>query len=459
MMEKKREAILKIMSITAMFLCIYPITGIVKLSLFKESLGFFDAFFYLAAVYGTFAAVTFIMRKKYIKRNVVLAHLFLIIPILASLTHFYYYGTLFMIFGAFITAILCFFTIRLYFKEYNYLINGVKIYAGIVMILLALTFSIYFDGLKHLKNLFYVFTFIYAFFLLILKNQSNLDGIFSKRFDKASGIPLKMRSYNIRKTVVFFLLILACYCFRDLLAAILRNVGNLLASAVKGIWNFYKIIMEKIYGLFDSGEMYYPNLPEMVNGKSEGAGKNSIVDTVFNVLAFLLVAFIVYKIIALFINEFIPFLKNVFKFVYQKIINLFEKNECKEEKTYYYTDSIERVLPYGISKTKKEGRKILNINRLLKGVDKIENPKEKIKYLYGFILKYMSIKGMDIKESYTTGEIYKRAVEIPQLDRPFREITPVYDSVKYGDKMPDSGQMDKVKYNTVESIKIIKKSR
>ena len=211
MNEKKREVLLKIMSITAMFLCVYPITSIVGIFLFKENQQFMNGFFYLAAIYGTFTAVTFIMFKNNTKKNAIFAHLFLVIPILASLIYFYNYGILSMIFGAFITAILCFFAIRVYFNKYHYLINGVKIYAGIIMILLALTLSIYFKELNHLKNQFYIFAFVYALFLFIIKNQSNLDGIFSKRFDKASGMPARMRSYNIRKTIVLFLLILFCF--------------------------------------------------------------------------------------------------------------------------------------------------------------------------------------------------------------------------------------------------------
>ena len=65
---------------------------------------------------------------------------------------------------------------------------------------------------------------------------------------------------------------------------------------------------------------------------------------------------------------------------------------------------------------------------------------------------------MDIKKSYTTGEIYKRAEKIPRLNRPFGEITSVYESVKYGGKMPEETQVDEVRYSTIESVKIINKS-
>ncbi|HHX18654.1 MAG TPA: hypothetical protein GX727_07325 [Clostridium sp.] len=460
MNEKKREAILKIMSITAMFLCVYPITSIVRIFFFKEGRGFLDGLFYLAAIYGTFAAVTYIMRKDCTKKNAILAHLFLVIPILTSLVYFFYYGISSMIFGTFITAILCFLAIRSYFKKYHYLIDGVKIYVGIVMILLALTFSLYFEEFKYLKNQFYIFTFIYAFFVLIIKNQSNLDGIFSKRFDKASGIPKRMRSYNIRKILVFFLLIVVIYYFRDGLIVTLRTLGNLLTSVLKSLWNFIKIIMEKLYWLFDTEEINNSNSPEMGYGIIEGGGQNSILNTVFNVIFFLALAFAVYKISTLLIiNEFIPFLKNAFKCIFQKIINLFQKVEYKEEKTYYYTDSIERVLPSDISKKSKEKKKMPDINKALRQVEKIQNPKEKIKHLYGFVLKYMYIKGMDIKKSYSTGEIYKKVREIEQLDKPFSEITSVYDRVKYGDKMPEINQVDETKSNTVKSINIIKKTK
>src|SRR5690606_24074400 len=180
---------------------------------------------------------------------------------------------------------------------------------------------------------------------------------------------------------------------------------------------------------------------------------------IFNIALFLILTFIIYKIITVFIiGELIPFLKNFLKSIYQKLINLFDKTEYREEKTSYYTDSIERVLPSDVSKKSKEKKKILSINKMLKDLEKIQDPKEKIKYLYGFILRYMSFKGMDIKKSYTTGEIYKRAEKIPRLNRPFGEITSVYESVKYGGKMPEETQVDEVRYSTIESVKIINKS-
>ena len=120
------------------------------------------------------------------------------------------------------------------------------------------------------------------------------------------------------------------------------------------------MIMEKIHGIFDTGEMYFPGLSEGSYGIINGSSQNLFLDTIFNVLAFLIITFLLYKIITVFIiNEFIPFLKNFFKSLFQKLINLFDKTEYKEEKTYYYTDSIERVLPSDISKKGKEKKKIL----------------------------------------------------------------------------------------------------
>ena len=453
MNETKRENILKIMSITAMFLCVYPLTSIVRISLFKESREFLNGFFYLAVIFSTYIAVNLIMYKNRTKKNRIIAYLFLVIPILASLKYFFPYGILSIIFGASITAILCFYTIRVYFKEYDYLITGAKIYVGIVMILLALIFSTYIEGLKYLKYQFYVFTFLYAFFLLVLKNQSNLDSIFSTRFDKASGIPKKMRSHNINKIIVFFLLIVGVYYFRDFLIAGLQGLASLLRFVLTILWDFLIIIVEMLQHFVSVEETDLPASPEF-----GGEGENSIITKIFNIIGILFLAFIVYKIFTeLIIHRLIPFLKNTFKYLIEKIINLLEKTEHKEEKTYYYTDRIERILPYDTSKKIKKQKEVPNISRALKQVEKIENPKEKIKYLYGFILKYLSVKGVEIKKSYSTGEIYKKAEEINQLDKPFKEITSVYDSVKYGDKMPKANQVDDAKKNTIKSIEIIKK--
>lgn len=461
MNEKKRETLLKIMSIMAMFLSIYPLTSIVRISLFKENKEFLDCFFYLVVISSTFIAVSLIMHENYTRKGIILAHGFLIIPIIASIIYFFSYGTLSIVFGAFITAILCFFTIRVYFKEYNYLISGSKLYVGIVMILLALIFSTYFEELKYLKNQFYIFTFIFAFFILVIRNQSNLDSIFSKRFDKASGIPEKMRSYNIKKIIVFFLLIVGVFYFRDVLIAGLQGLVGLLELVFRILWSFFSTLMEKLRQLVSVEEVDLPSSPDIdyINNEANGGnGGNPILDTVCNIIAILLVAFTVYKIATvLTINVLIPFFKKTFKRLLEKIITLFEKTEYKEEKTHYYTDRIERVLPSDFSKKSKKPKKTPNISKALKQAEKIENPKEKVKYLYSFILKYMSAKGVDIKKSYSTGEIYKKAKEIDQLDEPFGEITSVYDRVKYGDKIPKVSQVDDTKSNTIKSIEIIKK--
>ena len=453
MSDKKRETILKILSIMAMFLSVYPLVCIVQISLFKEHKEFLNGLFYLVVILSTFIAVSLIMRKNYTRRNIILAYVFLIIPIIASFLYFVPRGILSTIFGVFITAMLCFFTIRVYFKEYDYILSGSKINIGIVMCLLALVFSTYFKELRYLKNQFYVFTFIYAFFILIIKNQSNLDIIFSKRFDKASGIPEKMRSYNIKNIIVFFLLIVGVYYFRDVLIAGLYGLLNLLKFVLGMLAKLLSTIMDKQQEPIILEESEVPSIDYF---NIEGNGGNPIINMICNVIAFLALAYIIYKIVTvLIIKTLIPFLKDTFKRLYAKIISLFEKTECKEEKTHYYTDRIERVLPSGNSKKSRATKETLNISRALKRVDKIENPKEKVKYLYGLILKYMSVKGMEIKKSYSTGEIYKRAKDINQLDEPFREITSVYDSVKYGEKMPNVDQVDSAKDNTIKSIEII----
>ena len=455
MSERKTETILKIMSIATMFLCVYPLTSIIRIALFKESRVFIDGFFYFAVIFSTFIAVSLIMHKNHTRKNRIIAHFFLVIPILASLKYFFPYGILSIIFGTFITAILCFFTIRVYFKEYDYLISRAKIYVGVVMLLLALIFSTYFEGFKYLKNQFYIFTFIYAFFLLVIKNQSNLDSIFSTRFDKASGIPEKMRIHNINKIIVFFLLILGVFYFRDAIIAGLHGLASLLRLILTILWNFLSTIVQILQYFVTVNKTDLPSSPEI---EFEGEGGNSIITTILNIIAILMFAFVFYKVVStLIVHILIPFIKNAFKRLFEKIINLLEKTEHKEEKTHYYTDSIERILPSDISKKSKKPKKVPNISRALKQVEEIENPKEKIRYLYGFILKYMSIKGVDIKKSYSTGEIYKKAEEINQLDTPFREITSVYDSVKYGDKMPKVSQVDDTKENTIKSIEIIRK--
>lgn len=457
MSNKKIETILKIMAIIAMFLSVFPLVSIVRISSFNEHKEFLDGLFYLAVILSTFIAVSLIMHKNNARIRIILSYAFLIIPIIASCIYFVPRGILSTIFGAFITAILCFFTIRVYFKEYDYIIIGYKFTIAIVMIILALILSSYLEEIRYLKTQFYVFTFIYIFFILVIKNQSNLDFIFSKRFDKASGIPDKMRSYNIQYIIVFFLLIVGAYYFRDVIIAGLQGLLNLLRFVLTMLAKLLSTLLDTQQEPIILEESEVPSIDYF---NIEGNGGNPIITMICNVIAFLALAYIIYKIVTvLIIHTLIPLLKDTFKRLYAKIISLFETTEFTEEKTHYYTDKIERILPSGNSKKSKEAKEALHINKALKRVDKIENPKEKVKHLYGLILKYMRAKGMDIKKSYSTGEIYKRAKEIDQLDEPFREITSVYDKVKYGEKMPNVDQVDSAKDNTIKSIEILSKTK
>ncbi|TYQ14561.1 UNVERIFIED_CONTAM: hypothetical protein Cloal_0907 [Acetivibrio alkalicellulosi] len=70
---------------------------------------------------------------------------------------------------------------------------------------------------------------------------------------------------------------------------------------------------------------------------------------------------------------------------------------------------------------------------------------------------YKSEQWVHLGKSDSAREICKKAEIIDQLDKPFREITSVYERVKYGDEVPDINQLDDTKNKTVESIKIIKK--
>lgn len=431
MNEETRITILKILSYLSLLMGFYPIIKVIKVSLLGKSPVFSEILFYIIIILLIHFSVRLIMRKISDEWNLMLAHSVLIIPAAVTAILYYRHGISVMLFEIFITAVLGFIIVRAYFKEYSRSVKGIKVYVAVFSMVPAFAVSTFSEPCMYLKKSFFVISYIYLLLVLIIRNQSNIDDVFNKRFDKSSGLPVKIREYNTYNIMAIFTFLLLFFNAKDAVIFILELVGMVLTSLISLFFVAISFFMMDI----DIDEYYMRNQVSDILANTQD---NIFIDIIIAALAALAVYKLLPAIASLSVNLIRMFIKYIF--------------HVKEEKTpelQYYTDTVEIVVPSKLKGKEKPERKKINIKSALKLAEKIKNPQEKIKYLYSVILMSMCLKGIEIKKFDTTGEICKKADETGEFGHQLRKVTRIYDKVKYGEQLPDQEEIS----DTVDMVR------
>ena len=438
MNDEIRKTMFKILSLVSLLFGFYPIVKIFKVSLFGKSPVLLEIIFYVALILIVHFSVRLIMIKVNANWNVHMAHGTIFFPVTAVAIYYYNQGLSRMVFEMFITAAFGFFIVRAYFKEYNKLLDGVKISLAVTAILAAFFISTFIEDFMYLQRYFFIVVYAYLFLILILKNQSKMDNVFVERFDKTSGIPAKMREYNTYSIVVVFTFLIVLFNVKNVVILLLKLFGIALMFVIRLI---LKVIS---YLIADVNEI---DLENRLDNSIVGGHNSNVVAVIANIIIIVLVMAVAYKLIPKIVESLI----NVVKFLIRRIFNVHEE---KTDEFSHYTDTVERVIPPSITVKEQKHRKKPNLKLALKLAEQIKNPQEKIKYLYGVILMVMNLKGIKIEKYDTTGEICKKVVETKEFGQQFKIITYIYEKVKYGEKSPKEEEV----LETTEMIQKLSKA-
>ncbi|NLD48609.1 MAG: hypothetical protein GX660_15715 [Clostridiaceae bacterium] len=435
MNEKIRITILKILSYISLLLGFYPIFKIIKVSLLGKSPVFSEVLFYIVITVFIHFSVRLIMRKINDEWNLLLAHFVLILPAAVTAICYYRQGMAVMLFETFVSAIFGFIIVRAYFKEYYKSVESIKVYIAVFVMIPAFTVSTFFEPCMYLKKSFFIIAYIYLFLVLIIRNQSNIDNVFNKRFDKSSGLPVKIREYNTYNVMAIFAFLLLFFNAKNVVVFIFKLIGLALTYVIS------LILVITSFFMFREGTGEF-EMNTQVSDILANSQDSIIIDIIIAALA----ALAAYKLIP----AIAALLSNLFKLLIKYI---FHVQEEKAPELEYYTDTVEIVVPSRNKGKEERGRRKISIKSALKLAEQIKNPQEKMKYLYGIILKSMSLKGITVEKFDTTGEICKKTDATGEFGHQFRKITIIYDKVKYGEQLPAQEDIS----DTVEMVRKLSK--
>lgn len=418
---------LQIMMSLLVFLSFYPIMMILQATFFLANHEFSSGMAWLLSIYlGIVVGYGIRHQRTFIKRILIC-----LTTIILALTQFLISLNLPLhsrLFSA--CSIVLFFIggIGISLSKRNPTMNANGYKMQMIFLLIALSITYFDHKVTGLRNVTFIFAYLYMLIFVILQSQENLNNVFNQRSIQTLDVQRKIKSGNVKMILVFF----ACM----LLLFNIKSIVLLLLHAAKIVVT--KIIWLIMHMIGSSGSEYQnidtpksqPQLPDL------GPSKKTIFPFIANVICALIAIFAVFKLAPIFIKKirekFISLI-NILKklFTHNTIISPESDGEC-----FDYIE-ITKLSQPEMKKQKKERNKEWHKLQKLKHVS---DPTEKIRLIYGIVLEKLS-NHIPIKNSDTTDEIYQKSLEICTSARDLHKATQIYDRVRYGEKVPDSNDM------------------
>lgn len=439
MRGKSFAGAMKLLALINIFLFFYPVFIPLRYYIFDTSGGFTCAVFALVSLFFGLFATRFICRKEYYFTTRLLSYCAILIPVIATAVVFHGNGTLRSIFESVVAG--CFYIIgsvnfsRSYGEIYSSKTTGTNVFIlTAVFILVNIVSSIH-----PVRGLIFIFVILNIPITMVLKSEGNIDEVFLKRGVEIPEVQRSIRKANLKLVAILYGIILVLFNIKDLLSVVLRFI---LLTYIK-INLFIMYLISLLFANKDGasqGQQGSMNLPV------EPGDGNKTANTLFTIVAVILIIFILYKLIPkLFkaIAELIRFIKSKLKRKIKIDDNRYEDNECEEiiEITRQSSDSW------------MKRRKRNNLYSLLK---KTHDPAERVRLIYRIILNELGKKGIGVAASDTAGQVAKKAHSKDELKASLESVTSIYEQVRYGEVIPDAASISKVE---ADLLKIAGKSR
>lgn len=308
-------------------------------------------------------------------------------------------------------------------------------------ILGAIIFALYliiigrFPDMALLKSQILIIGSVFILCSMLLLNQANLDFVFISMDRGMSFLPEHIRRNNSIGVLVFFVMILVLVNIRDVFRVALEIAGSLARLIISAIlWLAMLFRQEESSppagGNGQRGQLELP---------PEGPG-NPFLEMVLNIIFVLIMTYVIYRAAPVVWRG----MKDLFFRLKEAILRYLggpspERNDVGE---LDFHDRIEVMRTRGALRKKDGGKE--GLNRLKRELRKIVDPVERVRRFYGIAILRLQKTGMAVGSSDTTGEILGRSSTMKETNEIYptlKELTDRYDSVRYGDRVPESEEV------------------
>ena len=334
-------------------------------------------------------------------------------------------------------------------KRYSDIFANQIAFFGFFIMAASIIAANYLQAANHLKWYFYIILYIYILIYLVLKNQEDIDSnIYSKKYIQKSILPKNMRGFNLIAVLGLYCVILLLFNLKTVVLALLEAGAKILGLVVLGVLWVLQHILPSM------GSIRQENT-QMPADFGFFGGAEEAVRPFLNLLGNTFKAFILIYVL----YKLLPFLLKKAAGLIMKLVELLKRTfgrRLSASITNEYDDETETLKPV------KEIKKQRNLRRSIEGarqdLGKITDPVERIRRMYGILLKMLEAYGIILEKSDTTMEIYRKSNRIERLSGPFLPVTNLYNEVRYGGSIPDIAGLSSYEIKYDEASGIIKRA-
>lgn len=322
-----------------------------------------------------------------------------------------------------------------------------KFKIGVFIFPATLILSLYNKDFLVLKPYILTLTYLFIGIFILQRNENKLEWAFNQNGVDAAAFSTKIRSYNGRLSLLVFAIIVMLSnikALKEVFEFCLRTLAVGFSKLILLISYLISLLFAKTQGTPPQGQK---GLTEMI-----GTQKPSLAGLIQDILIKAVVMYIIYKLLPVIWRKLRLGVVLLIKYL-KKLITNWKQNQV--ENNDEYVDSSE-ILQLSINRKEKSILKQKKRNKE-KDFNKITDPIERIRCIYRILLEKIQFKRVVIKNSDTTGEIYAKALKIDGIKFSFKDITDIYNVVRYKEEAPGVEEIEKAEMNFSVISDIIKK--
>lgn len=376
-------------------------------------------------------------------------HASLLLPVLAAVLVYRGKGFFVTLFEAAFVMLSYLITIKKRRAGFSEIMSSRRNLTGLIVTLLSAEVTVFVKNAGHLRPWLYAAACAYIFLYLILKNQEDIDeNIFDKKHIEKSILPRNLRSFNTKVVIVLFLAIMLLFNLKSVALWLIKLVG----------WISFYILKFLIWlsNLLLPGGAVEMNQPAQQQGGVQFGEMITEVhpwsNFVWNIIKYFLVIYIVWSLVCFLARKSGAVARRLWEYL-KKLISWDREN--REIQTGDYKDETEIVKPLRDG----EGRHAMRaaMKRTRRGLKSIDDPVERVRFIYASILELLGIYGIKTEKSDTTFDILGKALSINGIEAPLKEVTHVYNAVRYGSSVPGPEALARTEERYNETVGLLGK--
>ncbi|MCK5759153.1 MAG: hypothetical protein KAH14_08670 [Clostridiales bacterium] len=312
--------------------------------------------------------------------------------------------------------------------DYRESVTKNLLFAAIIPIGFSFVYGYYINDSDQTANMAWLFGSVYLFSYLLFINRMQLNNIIFFRKSVNIEDSKRIRVFNDWLIILFYMGYLVMFSFRKLL--------NVTYDSILAVIGWLMVVMEKITSwlLIDvpgDGASELPLEEEDIELLPDV--RRPWLETLLKVMMYVVVGAVAIAAVI----SIIKIIVKIIKKIREKFQNNYNRSMAEkkiESKEYEEESAIVRDVENEDRKIGK--RKKMQYN--LKKLNEIPLAREKIRYVYGFVLERLYNKQVDIEQSDTPEEILKKIKSHRNGDKlakmGFEDFTEKYRKARYSDK-------------------------